>query len=206
MAARRHRPGRTLIVFFLGVAIMYGLVALGQSWKPALGLDLQGGLRITLTALGDPSDENFEEARRIIDQRVNGSGVVEAEVTAQSGEYIVVEIPGSTENRRETEELVRRQAQLRFRLVACGEQSAVNPCASGAGGTPLGRAPVALAEPTDEPGGKKGKIAHSHRGSRRALQKGGVHSTNSPAHRASLWTAPGGVRDLTTAPRPMPPA
>ena len=71
VAARRHRPGRTLIVFFLGVAVMYGLVALDGTWKPALGLDLQGGLRITLTAEGSPSDENFEEARRIIDQRVN---------------------------------------------------------------------------------------------------------------------------------------
>jgi len=151
VATRRHRPGRTLVIFLMGVSVMFGLVALAGSWKPALGLDLQGGLRITLTALGDPSDENFEEARRIIDQRVNGSGVVEAEVTAQSGRYIVVEIPGSTENRQETEELVRRQAQLRFRLVACGEQSPVNPCATG---TPLGRAPVALAEPGDQVGGR----------------------------------------------------
>ena len=150
MAARRHRPGRTLIIFFLGVAVMYGLVALAGTWKPALGLDLQGGLRITLTATGNPSDENFEEARRIIDQRVNGSGVVEAEVTAQSGKYIVVEIPGSTENRRETEELVRRQAQLRFRLVACVE-GASDPCATN--NLPLGRAPLALdnEEPTDDP-------------------------------------------------------
>jgi preprotein translocase subunit SecD len=149
VAARRHRPGRTLIVFFLGVAVMFGLVALAGTWKPALGLDLQGGLRITLTATGDPSDENLEEARRIIDQRVNGSGVVEGEVTAQSGQYIVVEIPGSTENRRETEELVRRQAQLRFRLVACVE-GAQDPCATGS--LPMGRAPLALdGEETDEP-------------------------------------------------------
>jgi preprotein translocase subunit SecD len=141
VAARRYRPGRTLIVFFLGIAVMYGLVALAGTWKPALGLDLQGGLRITLTATGNPTDENFEEARRIIDQRVNGSGVVEAEVTAQSGRYIVVEIPGSTENRRETEELVRRQAQLRFRLVACVEGGS-DACATGS--LPLGRAPLAL--------------------------------------------------------------
>ena len=137
MAARRYRPGRTLIIFFLGVAVMYGLVAINNTWKPNLGLDLQGGLRITLTATGSPSDQNLEEARRIIDQRVNSRGVSEAEVTVQSGRYIVVEIPGSTENRRETENLVRQQAQLRFRLVACssGGQDA---CATG---SPLGRAP-----------------------------------------------------------------
>jgi preprotein translocase subunit SecD len=155
VAARRHRPGRTLVVFFLGVVVMYGLVALAGTWKPALGLDLQGGLRITLTATGDYTDENLEEARRIIDQRVNGKGVVEAEVTTQSGEFIVVEIPGSTENRRELENLVKRQAQLRFRLVACVE-GASDPCASGS--LPLGRAPLALdgEEPTDEPSDKKG--------------------------------------------------
>jgi preprotein translocase subunit SecD len=141
VATRRHRPGRTLVIFFVGVGVLFGLVAIAGTWKPSLGLDLQGGLRITLTATGDPSDENFEEARRIIDQRVNGSGVVEAEVTAQSGRYIVVEIPGSTENRRETEDLVRRQAQLRFRLVACVE-GAQDPCATGS--LPAGRAPLAL--------------------------------------------------------------
>lgn len=151
MATRRYRPGRTLIVFFVGVAILYGLVALAGSWKPALGLDLQGGLRITLTAKGDPTSENLDEARRIIDQRVNARGTTEAEVTAQSGRYIVVEIPGSTENRRELQELVQRTAQLRFRLVACSSDSNAGPCATG---SPLGRAPLTLAA---EPGDDKDK-------------------------------------------------
>ncbi|UMG92651.1 hypothetical protein [Nocardioides sp. TF02-7] len=125
------------------------------TWKPSLGLDLQGGLRITLTALDNPSEESLEEARRIIDQRVNGSGVVEAEVTAQSGEFIVVEIPGSTENRRQMEELVKRQAQLRFRLVACSDQ-APGPCATGGGNVPMGRAPLDLrSTATEEPTGSE---------------------------------------------------
>ena len=170
MAARRYRPGRTLIIFFLGIAVMYGLVAIAGTWKPALGLDLQGGLRITLTADGSPSKENLEEARRIIDQRVNGSGIAEAQVTTQSGKYIVVEIPGSTENRRQTEELVRKQAQLRFRLVAC-EDGAQDPCATG---SPLGRAPLSLSEPSDKPGKKGDKGTNS-----------GPSDTASPADTAS---------------------
>ncbi|MDP2774319.1 MAG: protein translocase subunit SecD [Nocardioides sp.] len=117
MARKTARPGRTLLVFLTGVAIAYGLVALAGTWKPELGLDLQGGTRITMTAQGDPSAESFDEARKIIDQRVNGSGVVEAEVTTQDNRFIVVEIPG--ENRRELVDTVKRQAQLRFRLVAC---------------------------------------------------------------------------------------
>ena len=116
MATKQYRPGRTLIVFFLLLAVSYGLVALGGQWKPSLGLDLQGGTRITLIAKGDVPAENLAEARRIIDARVNGSGVAEAEVTTQGNRFIVVEIPG--ESRRDLVETVKRQAQLRFRLVA----------------------------------------------------------------------------------------
>ena len=158
MASRRSHPGRHLIVFFIGVAILYGLTALSQSnvgkgetaWKPALGLDLQGGIRITLSADGNPSKENLDEARRIIDQRVNGSGVAEASVATQGGRNIVVEVPGKTTDRDQLEETVRRQAQLRFRLVACSD-GAPGPCAAAAPGggngmSPgLGRAPLRLA-------------------------------------------------------------
>lgn len=155
MAARRPRPGRTLIIFFLGLAVCYGLVALAGSWKPTLGLDLQGGTRITLTAEKAPSSENLEEARRIIDQRVNGSGVAEAAVTTQGGRNIVVEVPGKTTDRAQLEETVKRQAQLRFRLVACSERNQSGPCAQ-ASGLPggLGRAPLSLGadeEPTPTP-------------------------------------------------------
>jgi len=129
MARRTARPGRTLVSFFIGLAIAFGLVALTGTWKPELGLDLQGGTRITLIAKGDPTSESLEEARSIIDQRVNGSGVSEAEVVAEGSDVIVVEIPG--ENRRDLTETVERQAQLRFRVVACSD---LNPtlCAGGA--------------------------------------------------------------------------
>ncbi|UUW88325.1 protein translocase subunit SecD [Nocardioides sp. WV_118_6] len=161
MASRRPHPGRHLVVFFIGVAILYGLTALSQAsvdkgetaWKPALGLDLQGGIRITLSADGSPSKENLDEARRIIDQRVNGSGVAEASVATQGGRNIVVEVPGKTADRDQLEETVRRQAQLRFRLVACSDQApgpcaAADPTAGMAQG--LGRAPLDLAADDDK--------------------------------------------------------
>lgn len=128
MAARRPNPGRTLVVFFLVTALSYGLVALAGVWKPKLGLDLQGGTRITLIAKGDVSSESLAEARGIIQDRVNGSGVAEAEVSTQGNKYVVVEIPG--ESRRDLVETVKRQAQLRFRVVA-----AVADGAPGAGST-----------------------------------------------------------------------
>lgn len=166
MASSRPRPGRNLIIFFLGLAVVYGLTALSQAgvedpekpWRPALGLDLQGGTRITLTTDGSPTKENLEEARRIIDQRVNGSGVAEAAVTTQGGRNIVVEVPGKGGDRDQLEETVKRQAQLRFRLVACSDGKPA-ACAS-SGGLPggdlggLGRPGLDLGadtEPTDAP-------------------------------------------------------
>ncbi|WP_141013442.1 protein translocase subunit SecD [Nocardioides sambongensis] len=173
MADRRLRPGRTLVVFFLGVAICYGLVALTGTWKPALGLDLEGGTRITLTATETPSQESLEEARKILDQRVNGSGVSEAEVTTQGDKFIVVEVPGSTENRNELEETVSRQAQLRFRLVACSPNQP-NKCATGTPG--LGRVAPDLApgdDPTDAPADGKNKKSDKDDAAQQATESAG---------------------------------
>ncbi len=132
MARKSYRPGRTLAVFFLVVVVSYGLVVLGGTWKPELGLDLKGGTRITMTANGSPTKDNLNEAAGIIDQRVNASGVAEAEVTTQGSKYIVVEIPGPTSN--SLVETVKRQAQLRFRTVACTSQNP-GPCATSAAPT-----------------------------------------------------------------------
>ncbi|CAN5119458.1 protein translocase subunit SecD [soil metagenome] len=122
MARKTYRPTRTLTWFFIALVVSYLLAALAtSSWKPALGLDLQGGTRITLIAEETPTAEQLDEARSIINQRVNGSGVAEAEVTRQGSNLIVVEIPGK--NRQDLVDVVERQAQMQFRLVAC---SAVN--------------------------------------------------------------------------------
>ena len=136
MARNASRPGRRLIVFALIIAAMYGGVAIGGQWKPKLGLDLQGGTRITLeasTATGEEiTPEKMEEARSIIDQRVNGQGVAEAEVAVQGNRNIVVEIPG--DNRRDLVDDVQQTAQLRFRLVAAsapGRASDQQPAPSG---------------------------------------------------------------------------
>lgn len=121
MAARTVvRPGRKLIYFLAGVVALYALVALTAEWKPQLGLDLQGGTRITFQARtedgSNPPAGSMREARSIIDQRVNGRGVAEAEVSVQGGRNIIVEIPG--QDRTDIAEEIGRSAQLYFRLVA----------------------------------------------------------------------------------------
>ena len=60
MARNRYRPGRTVAAFFIGLALAFGLVAVNGSWSTTLGLDLQGGTRITLIATGSPSTANLE--------------------------------------------------------------------------------------------------------------------------------------------------
>jgi preprotein translocase subunit SecD len=122
MARSSARPGRTVTVFFIALAVAYGLVALIGTWKPALGLDLEGGTQITLIANGDVKKEELNQAASIIDDRVNASGVSEAEVTTQGSDEIVVQVPGSTKNNSLVQTVI-RQARLRFRLVAQVPQS-----------------------------------------------------------------------------------
>ena len=132
MATRNQRrstpkPRRTLVIFLVAILALYGLVALtdlnskkgdDSAWKPKLGLDLQGGTRITLEAKaerGDITKAKLAEARDIIDQRVNGTGVTEAEVTTQGGNQVIIEIPG--EQKQGIANQVGKTAQLRFRLL-----------------------------------------------------------------------------------------
>ena len=114
------RPGRTLIALGVVLAAMYGLVALGGDWKPRLGLDLQGGTSLTMQAqtaegTGEITPQKMDEAVDIIRQRVNGTGVSEAEVSTQGGDQIVVDVPGAERGRLAQQ--VGQTAQLRFRLV-----------------------------------------------------------------------------------------
>ncbi len=170
MARKTPRPGRTLLIFFGVLAISFGLVALADNWTPKLGLDLQGGTRITLVAKGEGVTEaNLAEAAKVIDRRVNGSGVTEAEVTTQGNSLIVVEIPG--DSRADLVETVKRQAQLRFRVVACSDfdgrcgaaaapQTPGQPQAPGVTVPPEGegnnRAPVSYADKKDKKKKDKG--------------------------------------------------
>jgi preprotein translocase subunit SecD len=171
MARNRYRPGRHVAMFFLGLAIAYGLVALLGTWSPSLGLDLRGGTRITLATTGnDVTESNLTEAASIIDDRVNGSGVSEAEVTTQGNQFVTVEIPGKS--RQDLVNTVKRQAQLRFRVVAC-TAVAPGPC-GGAGATP--QAP----QQPQVPGGGVTVPSAPEQGSGNNNESGNNNSKNRP--------------------------
>ena len=155
--AQRTLPARRYFgAFLLVVAVLYGLVFLtGDTRTPQLGLDLRGGTTVTLTAATPdgraPDPTELELARQIIEQRVNGLGVAEAEVVTEGDSNIVISVPGDDgEQARE----LGQTAQLRFRPVIQGPEPAAPPAeetpAAGESAAPSdSAAPTDPAAPTD---------------------------------------------------------
>lgn len=117
-------PGRRLVMLLLiiviGFAGLYAGAATGRtSMTPGLALDLEGGTQIILTPTtsdgSEITDEDVDQAIEIIRQRVDASGVTEAQISRQGGQNIVVSLPGSPS--QDTLELVRTSAVLYFRPV-----------------------------------------------------------------------------------------
>jgi preprotein translocase subunit SecD len=102
------RPGRQLaglgLIFAILAALVWFTAPSGAGWQerlePRLGLDLVGGQRVTLEAKTlngqPPSPQDLEEAKDIIEQRVNGKGVTEAEVVTEGGTRIVISVAGKS--------------------------------------------------------------------------------------------------------------
>jgi preprotein translocase subunit SecD len=95
----------------------------GVEFRTVLGLDLKGGLRVTLEAEPQPgqtvTDEDIELARSIIERRVAGIGVTEPQVRSETGgdgsRRIVVEVPGVSEaDQDQVRDLVGSTGQLQF--------------------------------------------------------------------------------------------
>ena len=135
----RIRPWRHLAAFAGVVVALYALVFLTGDGRPVpkLGIDLQGGTRVTLTARtesgGEPPREQLLQARSIIEQRVNGLGVSGAEVVLD-GSNITITVPGEEGDQARS---LGQTAQLRFREVIGG---------------PVSAAPAPPADPSATPG------------------------------------------------------
>jgi len=130
-------PGRQLAVLGLLFVILYALVFFGAGatgsfadrLHPKLGLDLVGGTQATyqasLLSNGQPPPQaSMEEARKIIDERVNALGVAEAEVVIEGNRNIVVSVAGETNDQLKN---IGQAAQMRFRKVlkVTGDNAAV---------------------------------------------------------------------------------
>jgi preprotein translocase subunit SecD len=169
-------PGRQLAVLGLVFIVLYLFVFFGSGAKgsftdrlhPKLGLDLIGGTQATYIASVQngkvPSPENMEQAKQIIENRVNALGVSEADVVIQGNNTIVVSLAGKANDQLKD---LSQAAQMRFRLVTqvTGDNSeaAVNapsapPSASATPSTAATKAPVITgsAKPSASTGGQGG--------------------------------------------------
>jgi preprotein translocase subunit SecD len=95
------RVGRYFLALLIIVAVLYGIVFWpGQRHAPKLGLDLVGGTQVVYQARTDngktPSKSSMQEARQILQQRVNAYGVAESTVVIQGNDQIVISIPGKS--------------------------------------------------------------------------------------------------------------
>jgi preprotein translocase subunit SecD len=159
------------IFVILGTIVWFGG---SGSWHerlhPRLGLDLVGGTRVTLLASTKdgkaPNRTDLEQARKVIEERVNARGVSEAEVVIEGDQYIVISVASQANAALKD---VGQASQLFFRKVinvADGSGAAAqpepapsatptpsasatpSPAASGSGGG----APMAAPTPTPSAG------------------------------------------------------
>ncbi|MFC9517448.1 protein translocase subunit SecD [Nocardiaceae bacterium NPDC056970] len=142
-------PVRALAVFTALVAVLYALVFFtgDKSPTPELGIDLQGGTRVTLTARtpdgSTPSQDSLRQAQQIIETRVNGLGVSGSEVVID-GDNLVITVPGDDSSQARS---LGQTARLYIRPVV-GSQAAAAP---GAQQAPATQAPTTPAPAPTEP-------------------------------------------------------
>ncbi|MCX8530293.1 MAG: protein translocase subunit SecD [Rhodoluna sp.] len=119
------------------------------SFFPQLALDLQGGTSMILKPIyqagSTGSAEQLQQAVEIIRQRIDSTGVSEAQITTSGDSAIVVSVPGDTSS--DLENLISQSAQMAFRPVLVSSSGATAIVAEKGKTT----APIATgsAKPTD---------------------------------------------------------
>jgi preprotein translocase subunit SecD len=112
----------TSIVFILLLtgAAVYGF--LFANLKPLLGLDLVGGVSVTLTAPEGTASDVVDKTLEVIRNRVDAFGVGEPDITRQGELNIQVQIPefeevGQGAQQQRLLDLIGKTARLEYRLV-----------------------------------------------------------------------------------------
>ncbi|MCX5045305.1 protein translocase subunit SecD [Aldersonia sp. NBC_00410] len=149
------RPTRLLALFAVLVAVVYALVFFtgDQSATPKLGIDLQGGTRVTLTARtpdgSKPSQDSLRRAQEIIETRVNGLGVSGSEVVID-GDNLVITVPGDNSSQARS---LGQTARLYIRPVITSQPAgqARAPSTPAPAEPATGTPPGAPAEPAPQP-------------------------------------------------------
>ena len=86
------------------------------------GLDIQGGMRVVLRAkkeeykAGAWGKDNLEAVRRILENRVNSTGVAEPVLITKPDDQVIIELPG-LKNKEEALQQLQSTASLQFYLL-----------------------------------------------------------------------------------------
>ncbi|MEO9139864.1 MAG: protein translocase subunit SecD [Jatrophihabitans sp.] len=146
------RVSRYFLALFLILGLLYLLVALpGHRKTPKLGIDLVGGIRVIFTAQppkGEPiTTTAMEQARQIIEDRINATGVTASTVQIQGDNQLVVSIPGGTDT---DVQRLGQATKLNFRpLIAPPVPvSCISAGKGKSGSTPAGTAAPSSAAPS----------------------------------------------------------
>ncbi|WP_329023521.1 protein translocase subunit SecD [Streptomyces sp. NBC_01423] len=196
-AGGQGKPGRALALILIVMAALTGGMFLAEQPTPRLGIDLAGGTSITLEAKAEPGQEkavnktNMDTAVEIMERRVNGLGVSEAEVQTQGTRNIIVNIPKGT-NSAQARAQVGTTAKLYFRPVLTVTQGTPTPEPSAspsgkASGSPSPKASASASEKATD--GDKGASPSSKPSASATTQgravTGALKADSSPSPKAS---------------------
>jgi preprotein translocase subunit SecD len=187
------RVGRYFAALLGIFAVLYALALWpGEKHTPRLGIDLVGGTQVIFTARAPhgktPSSSAMDEAKSIMEDRVNGTGVTEATVVIQGTDQLVVSIPGG--NATDVQKLG-AAAKLNFRGVVA--PAAAVTCTPGA--TPRSSGSSGSSAPSSHPSGSASAPSTSASASAHGFAD---RPLNAPA--ASSSTAPKPAS--STSPKP----
>ncbi|MFF3913716.1 protein translocase subunit SecD [Streptomyces sp. NPDC001852] len=172
-ASAQSKPGRSLALILIAIVALTGGMFLSGNKTPRLGIDLAGGTSITLKAKADQGSAvnkaNMDTAVDIMNRRVNGLGVSEAEVQTQGTDNIIVNIPKGT-NSKEAQQQVGTTAKLYFRPVLASQPSvgatqSPSPSASPSGSSKPSTSPSASSSPKEKASSSSGSSTASPKAS-----------------------------------------
>ena len=128
------KSARKRLVWLVAViAVLAGVIGVAPrlwgakdaSFVPQLALDLQGGTSMILKPVytnGGGSADQLQQAVDIIRQRIDSTGVSEAQITTSGDSAIVVSVPGNTSS--DLENLISQSAKMEFRPVLVASSGA----------------------------------------------------------------------------------
>ncbi|GFG49393.1 protein translocase subunit SecD [Mycolicibacterium agri] len=197
-------PARYLATFLALLVGVYLLVFLtgDKQAKPKLGIDLQGGTRVTLTARtpdgSPPTQDALNQAQQIIASRVDGLGVSGSEVVID-GDNLVITVPGTDGNEARN---LGQTARLYIRPVIhviAAQQPGQQPPEEGPapGGPPAGQ--------PGPPAGQPGQPGPAEAPPPAPAEQGGAPTEPGAPAEAPAPEAPPQPRPYPQEPPPSPP-